>query len=319
MTALTARIKLMARRQQATSQRLRKQPKMRRVQSTHALPIPPRLAVPQAARKRRRRNQRSRRRARLPAAALKRAILSARWISLGLLALTIYALVLISQDGNFYLTMIPVEGAVSIPTAEIVEASQLAGAHVFAVDPALAAERIAELPGVINAAVTLTWPNRVFIEVQEDSPVLVWQDGGQQFWVLADGQLIPARATIPGMLVIESEMPVTAAAGDEPADDEAALATPPQASLAFVPEDVMAGAQQLRQLRPNIDKLYYRPSGGLSYRDGRNWRVYFGAGEDMSQKLVIYETIVAELLARGLTPAYISVSNQEKPYYQVSE
>jgi hypothetical protein len=38
----------------------------------------------------------------------------------------------------------------------------------------------------------------------------------------------------------------------------------------------------------------------------------------MNQKLVIYETIVEDLLARGLTPQYISVSNQEKPYYRAN-
>jgi hypothetical protein len=78
---------------------------------------------------------------------------------------------------------------------------------------------------------------------------------------------------------------------------------------------VLEGALMLRQLRPNIDTLYYRPSSGLSYQDGRGWRVYFGTGTDMQQKLVVYEAIVAELLAQELTPTYISVSNQEKPYY----
>ena len=71
----------------------------------------------------------------------------------------------------------------------------------------------------------------------------------------------------------------------------------------------------LRELRPNINQLYYRPAGGLSYQDGRGWRAYFGEGTDMNQKLVVYEAIVADLESRGLTPAYISVSNQEKPYY----
>jgi hypothetical protein len=55
----------------------------------------------------------------------------------------------------------------------------------------------------------------------------------------------------------------------------------------------------------------------LSYEDGRGWRVYFGTGNDMAQKMIIYEAIVEDLLARGLTPAYISVSNKEKPYYRL--
>jgi hypothetical protein len=91
----------------------------------------------------------------------------------------------------------------------------------------------------------------------------------------------------------------------------------PAADVAFVPSAVLQGALQLRELRPNIDQLYYRPSGGLSYQDGRGWRAYFGTGRDMHQKLVVYETVVADLLGRGLTPEYISVSNQEKPFYRI--
>ncbi|MCP4423722.1 MAG: FtsQ-type POTRA domain-containing protein [Chloroflexi bacterium] len=298
----------MARKQQS-SQRLRKQPRVRRVKSAHALPLP-RVEVPPAARKRKRRNQRKRRQQRMPiAATLKLIFLSARWISLGLLTLTIYALVLIGLDERFYLTVVPIDGIVSIPATEIVEASQLAGAHVFAVDPGAAAARVANMPGVINAAVTLTWPNRVLIEIEEDSPVAAWLDNGQDYWVTGNGRFIPARAMIPGLLLIESEIEADA----QP--DEGA----PILSLPFIPEDMLTGAQQLRSLRPNIEKLYYRQSSGLSYQDERGWRVYFGTGADMPQKLVIYETIADELLARGLTPQYISVSNQEKPYYRVGE
>jgi hypothetical protein len=273
----------------------------------------PRVDVPKTARQRRRRNNRL---VRIPTEGIKQFIFSARWISLSLLAVVTYALFLVGTDEHFYLTVIPVEGTVSIPAAEIVDASRLAGAHIFAADPGEAAARIVDMPGVINAAVTLTWPNHVLIEVQEDSPIAVWQDDGQQYWVTENGRLIPIRATVPGLLVIESEIPPARETAVSPEAGEQTEPIP-QSSLAFIPEDVLAGAQQLRSLRPNIEKLFYRQSSGLSYQDGRGWRVYFGDGEDMHQKLVIYETITEELLTRGLTPDYISVSNQEKPYYRV--
>ncbi|MEJ2747843.1 MAG: FtsQ-type POTRA domain-containing protein [Anaerolineae bacterium] len=305
----------MARNTQQSNQRLRKQPKMRRVQTAHTMPLP-RVEVPKAAQQRKRRNQRQRRRSRIPVAALKEFVFSARWISLLLLIVVVWALVMIGLDEQFYLTVIPVDGTVSIPPSEIVAASQLAGAHIFAVEPAAAAERVAEVPGVMNASVSLSWPNKVLIKVQEDSPVAVWQEGEQQFWVLGNGRLIPVRATVPGLLVIESEMPL-AEASPVP-DGESETPAELQPNIAFIPQGVLEGAEQLRALRPNIDKLYYRAGSGLSYQDGRGWRVYFGTGTDMNQKLVIYETIVDELLARGLTPQYISVSNQEKPYYRAN-
>ena len=71
----------------------------------------------------------------------------------------------------------------------------------------------------------------------------------------------------------------------------------------------------LRELRPNIGNLYFKPGSGLSYQDGRGWRAYFGEGSDMAQKLVIYETIVENMVSRGLSADYISVRNPYKPYY----
>lgn len=295
--------------------RLRKQPKMRRMDS--AMPLP-RLHVPKNARRRRRRNQV---RVRVPLASLRQILLSARWISLGVLSLAIYAMSLIGLDENFYLTAIPVEGVISVPATEVVQASNLAGSHIFAADPGQAAQHIMEnVPGIISATVTLNWPNQVHINVTEDSPIAIWVEGSNQFWVTRTGRLIPARSQSLGLLMIQSEV-VVEAAGSETAvatptaDTEETAVAAASPNMRFVPHDVLAGALLLKQLRPNIDRLYYRPSSGLSYQDGRGWRVYFGTGSDMTQKIVVYETIVEELLAQGLTPQYVSVSNQEKPYY----
>ena len=188
--------------------------------------------------------------------------------------------------------------------------SGLAGMHIFAADSTEAANRIAQVPGIISAVVTLEWPNQVHIQVQEDSPIALWIEGSNQYWVTKNGRLIPARSQTLGLLLIESELPpkLTEEAVSETKTEQ-------QPDIAFVPQSVLQGALQLRELRPNIEKLYYRPSNGLSYQDDRGWRVYFGTGSDMQQKLVVYETIVDTLLEQGLTPVYVSVSNQEKPYY----
>lgn len=293
---------------------------MKRVQNAHTLRSPRMVApdVPKTAKKRR---QRNRRQAALPTTAIKGFVFSARWLSLGLLLFTIFALYVAATQENFYLTTIPVEGTITIPPSEIVSVSGLAGSHIFAADPHEAATRIAELPGIVSSKVKLAWPNEVYIEIVEDSPIAIWQEGSEQFWITKESQLIPARTHAIGLLTIEYEVPPTPSVMDESLEGEGETvdgvetAVSPQANVGFIPEKVLLGALQLRQLRPNIDKLYYRPSGGLSYQDGRGWRAYFGDGTDMNQKLVVYETIIADLAARGIQPQYVSVSNQEKPYY----
>jgi hypothetical protein len=308
------------RRPQTQGQRLRKQPTMRRVQSAQAARLP-RLSVPEtpALPRRRKQRQRQRQQGSFSWGWLRALVFSARWLSLGLLGLTLFALYLAATEPAFYLNTVPVNGTISIPPGEIVAASGLGGAHVFAADPSEAAQRVAELPGVVSSKVTLAWPNEVMIEIVEDTPIAIWQEGTQQYWITRYLQLIPARTPAIGLLTIEYEAPPTPLAEEDEMGEmvvEGETAVSPNAAIGFVPEDVLLGALQLRQLRPNIDKLYYRPASGLSYEDGRGWRAYFGVGTDMNQKLVVYETIVADLLTRQIQPAYISVSNQEKPYYR---
>lgn len=313
----------LAGRKENSDRKLRRQPKMRRAQSESPFRIPS-LTVPRTARKRRRRNRRI---LRLPTAAIKRIVFSSRWISLLLLVLSVGTMVFVGMNESFYLTRIPVEGVASIPPEEIVEASGLGGVHIFSADPIEAAEQVATVPGVVSATVKLEWPNSAKISIREDTPVLIWEEDGEIFWVTADGRLTPARIDVPGLLHIrvgdenadEGPSPEAMTATEERGAKATAEAEVDRAMDTSVPPEVLQGALQLRALRPNIDSLTYDISGGLSYQDGRGWRAYFGTGEDMAEKLAVYEALVEHLLAQQETPAYISVSNQEKPFYMTRD
>ncbi|MCZ7671613.1 MAG: hypothetical protein M5U34_33065 [Chloroflexi bacterium] len=67
----------------------------------------------------------------MPTHALKRFLFSARWVSLGLLLVTVFALYVAASQESFYLTTIPVQGTITIPPAEIVSVSGLAGSPHF--------------------------------------------------------------------------------------------------------------------------------------------------------------------------------------------
>ncbi len=303
--------------------------------STSAVQFPD-LEVPKTAVKRKRRQKTQP--VRFGLSTIMAIVFNARWVSLAILAACVYALYIIANEPRFYLTYIPVEGAVAISPEEIAAASGLAGGHVFAADPGAAADKIAALPGIVSSSVTLKWPNQVYISVVEEAPVAVWIENNVHYGITASGRLIPAVARETGLLQIFSEMdppssgatltgqgtPTELLAASEPEEDVAIdkdaatgiVAALSNTRMAFIPREMIEGALQLRELRPGIDELYFRPSGGLSYQDGRGWRGYFGTGTDMNQKLAVYETLVDDLLARGLLPAYVSVSNQDKPYYR---
>jgi len=330
----------MSERKSDGKQQLRKQPRMRRVESASSTSLP-NLSVPKTARQRKFRN--STQRIRRPLSSVRAFVLNSRWFSVVIVALAIYTLYLIGSDERFYLSYIPVEGSSTIEINDIVAESGLAGSHIFAADPQEAADKISRIGGVITSTVTLHWPNEVMIRIREKPPLATWQEGETLYWIDADGHLTNARAQTVGLLNIISEIPppvaqaqpaslqdgdritaaeeaegATAEEDTEAVDGEAGEDTV-NSQAAFVPREVLAGALQLRELRPNIDKLYYKPSDGLGYQDGRGWTAYFGTGRDMHQKLVVYETIVADLLERGARPAYISVANQHKPYYRLAQ
>ena len=140
------------------------------------------------------------------------------------------------------------------------------------------------------------WPATVTIQVVERIPVVLWTAGSQKSWADADGNLFEAREDLPNLLPIQV--------------DDAATVT-----YKLAPPAAIEGALQLKQLRPNIELLHYDSAHGLSYQDGRGWRGYFGVGDDMVKKLTVYEKLVSDLLAEGITPKTISVESYQTPYY----
>lgn len=297
------------------TRKLKQQPKMQRVNAAYA--PAPRLVLPretvQAARQRQK--SQSRLKFRWPTQLLWRIVTSPRWISLGVLALAVYALVLVGGSATFYLTAIPVEGVYSVAAEEVVSASGLAGQHIFAADPARAAEAIAQVPGVISAEVELSWPNVVHIRITEDAPIAIWRQGEESFWINQQGGLMPARLNVPGLLTIESDTAevVMGRTLSEPTEEGAVAEV---IHLGRVPEDILRGALLLNQMFPEQMTIRYGRVEGFIYSDPRGWDVYLGTGDDMAQKLAVYEALVEDLRQRDLTPTYVSVSNQKKPYYR---
>lgn len=221
---------------------------------------------------------------------------SGRLFSLFLTLFMLAALMLALSDTRLYVTRIALYGANVVPAEEIYAESGVAQQHIFWVHPAAAEARLLRVPGLISATVQVTWPGQVRIDVGERIPSLVvHQPDGTTLWADTTGVLFPERPDWEHILplVVEGEQ-----------------------ALESVPPLVVAGALKLRELRPNIERLYYSPADGLSYQDGRGWRGYFGVGYDMPQRLFVYETLIDHLLNKGIQPQAISVQNPAAPFYR---
>ncbi len=237
----------------------------------------------------------------LHAPAAPRLHVSWRLASFSLVLLLVAMLARLLTDPRLFVDGINLGGASLVPGEEIYAESGLARQHIFWVDPAEAQKRIAAIPGIAAAQVSVKWPNAVTVIVQERAPVVMWMEGEQKWWVDARGLKFKSRGDLPGLL------PITV--------DDAPSGAPLSADRP-APVEAIQGALRLKQLRSNIELLHYDSLRGLSYQDGRDWRGYFGVGLNMEQKLVVYETLVDNLLARGIHPTMISVENPLAAYYR---
>lgn len=222
-----------------------------------------------------------------------------RWASLAMVMVLSAVLFHLISSPRYFINSINLSGSQYIGGEEIYDASKVDNLNIFWLDPAQIKANVEAVAGIKTVEVEVRWPNQVYIAISENVPVLAWSQGGQTMWVDADGVAFPQRGELPGLLPIV-------------VDD----ATSPLAPEQRVPVEAINGALELKQLRNNIELLHYDAVNGLSYQDGRNWRGYFGVGGNMETKLTVYETLIANLLSRGIHPSLVNVMDEDAPFYR---
>ena len=202
----------------------------------------------------------------------------------------------------FYVHSISVGGLQYLTKEEVFALTDIADMHVFWVDPEQVRESVMRSPTVADATVTVEWPPQmVKILIEERQPALTWEQAGVTTWIDLQGRVMRMREERPDLVRIVTESEIGGPLG-------------PNVQL---DTGVVGGALQLRGLYPQISTLRYHPEKGLGYTDGRGWSVWFGIGTDMPEKLVVYEAIVENLVARGIQPGEINVANRHAPFYSV--
>lgn len=221
-----------------------------------------------------------------------------RWASATIVVLYLGVLLHFMTSPEFFVDSINLGGAYYIPGDQVYNASGVHFKNMFWLDPEEIHSNIATMPGIRDVEVSVIWPNEITVQITEREPVLIWSQGGQRVWVDIEGNTFDTYSELPDLMPIQTD------------DQFEALSVG-----ATVPPSAVAGALQLRELRPNIELLHYDAHGGLSYQDGRGWRAYFGTGTDMEIKLTVYEALVTELVAQRIFPTSIDVTNPETPIY----
>lgn len=201
----------------------------------------------------------------------------------------------------FYVRSVAVGGVRYMSKEEVFTYADIANLHILWVTPDEVRENIMRYPTVADVDVRLGWPPQmVNIIVEEREPALVWEQNGTAVWVDLQGNVMAQREDRDDLIRITADDPQV----DGPLGDSGELGT-----------DVVYGALQLQDERPDITQWRYDGVRGLGYRNADGWDVWFGTGTNMTEKLQIYEALRERLLAQGTLVQMVNISNPDAPLY----
>ncbi|MCS7246665.1 MAG: FtsQ-type POTRA domain-containing protein [Anaerolineales bacterium] len=210
----------------------------------------------------------------------------------------------------FQVNSVSLQGLQRISAKEVMVELDLRGQPVFTLDPREIQEKlIAQFPEFRKVEVSLGFPNKVYIYVDERKPILAWKQGDRTLLVDAEGYAFPLRSedTLLPKLIIEAQ--------DAPLPTGAEKET--DVSRPFLPVELISGIVSIGAMIPEGATLFYERERGLGWRDPRGWTVYVGALKDLSLKMKIYELMVKKLKKEKQKPVLISIEYIHAPYYRL--
>lgn len=224
----------------------------------------------------------------------------ARLPALILLVGALWVLYALFTDSRFRVTELAVEGASLLRPADVRRVVDVVGVNLFRVNAReLAARLESEFGFIERASIRCRLPNKVFLTVEEQEAVLVWESGGCHWWMGRDGEVLGATEGPSDLVVIH---------------DVKGFARQPQEHIAGVPWGL---ARDMHEAIPAIRAFDYTSEEGLIlYVTTRGWPVYLGHKGDAQVKAALMWALADELMSQGFDAAYIDLRNERRPVYQ---
>ena len=251
-----------------------------------------------------------------------------RLISGAIFLLSLAVVISFSSFDNFTVNAINLEGAERLASEAILSQANITGLSIIKVKPDEVAAAVSEgFPSLSRVRVYVSLPATVNIEVTERQPVVLWQGVTQSLWIDAYGIMFPVQG--------EAEVPLTViAAGNPPAVLQPSVSDEKADQESILTEEFSEGSEKIQYPRttsefvkgilslstylPEGSDLQYDPAFGLGWQDPAGWRVYFGKDIiNIDIKLAEYQTILAALKEKNISPAMISVEFLYAPFYRL--
>ena len=199
----------------------------------------------------------------------------------------------------FFVSSVAIGGERYLSREEIFRFSNVAKQHVFWIDAQDVEARLEDVSNIAEASVVVGWPpDMVQIIVTEREPALIWEQSSR-VWVDVNGIVMKQYEDRPDLLR------VVVPNSDEPLGNDSRI-----------PRSIVDGALYLERHDPRINVLLYDSFKGLGYHENDGWTVWFGTGEDMDMKLLVYNALIAEI-RDSVQPGEIYVMDPDHVYYTV--
>lgn len=225
-----------------------------------------------------------------------------RLASAGLLMVTLWILTQILRAPGLITAEASVLGNKMLSPAQVRSIAETDGVPSFRIDPEQVTASLTGHSEIAAAQVTVRWPNRVEILIEEREPLVAWNDAGRNWWLSRDGVAFLQHGVWPGLVQVTTQEPVL-----NITQDPLATAISPQ---------VLWAASALSAQLAEAESLKYDPIRGLNFDDPRGWKAVFGSGGDMVLKVRLYRAILEDLSQRAVSATLISVADPATPYYK---
>ncbi len=233
-----------------------------------------------------------------------------RYISGALSLLLIVFVYLLWTSPVFKISEVSISGLNRITMKDVKLELNLEDHSIFSIDSQTITAKISKLfPEFSRVNLEVKLPNKVFLNVEERIPMLVWKQDGRTLLIDANGYAFPSRGEsshLPDLVIEAHSAPLGLTM--ENVDNQAA---------SFLPVEMVSGILSLNALLPNKAVLVYDQVHGLGWKDGKGWDVYFGEITDISTKMKIYNMMVNKLKKEEIKPVLISVEYIHAPYYRL--
>ncbi len=206
---------------------------------------------------------------------------------------------------DFYVYSADVQGNNLLSSDTVFAQSGLEGYNIFFVDTDEVTRRIGALPAVKGARVAASLPNRVVVELEERTPVAVWETQGERYWVDREGIFFPLRSAVPTDTLVIRDL-----------DNRAVSLGPPEGDNAELPDATpVLTALELNSYLPEQRAMDFSQDGGISFVATGGWHAYFGDWVGLQAKVAIYQAFI-EKRAPYLAVEYLDLSIPGQPYYK---